>query len=586
MKVIPPFEITTAGSFTRSTIKTYVNSSSLIQTAGINVPAWTFDPSNINNAPTPSIEVAATNLCLRSETLNTLWSPNSCTVAVDQIASPDGNVTADKITANVGSTAHDLNQTFTGTAAQYTLSVFAKAGTANFLGLSVAGGASTAGAFFNLSTGAVATVSSDSSATIQAYGNGWYRCKLVRTLTAGSTLILLTSHSADGQALTYTALGTESIYAWGAQIELGSSASSYIQTAAATVTRAADTVAATTGLVYSSAVETAPATYAGGSTYAIGDYVSTGAVGTALIVYQSLQSGNIGHTPASSPTYWVSVGNTYNTYDGAHSYSLGDTIQDVTTHLVYESVVNSNSGNAVTDTTKWTLIQPTNKWAAIDLLYNTTTVQPRLITMILQLGSRSDSLCLTGITANSLNVTVMNAGAVVYSDTENLNTRDVTNWYEYFYAPFITKSSLALFDLPPYTGAIVFLSFYATSGNAECGAVTIGTAIDLGDIQYSAQADVLNFSSVTRNFDGGTAAMVQRRNVPKTIQKIWVDKTQLNKIRRFRDNYNGMPAAWIGIEDDEDGYYESFVIVGFYKKFTINTEQPETASIDLEIEEI
>jgi hypothetical protein len=44
---------------------------------------------------------------------------------------------------------------------------------------------------------------------------------------------------------------------------------------------------------------TAPA-YAAGTTYALDAYVTS-----AGIVYRSLQAGNIGHTPASSPTYWV-----------------------------------------------------------------------------------------------------------------------------------------------------------------------------------------------------------------------------------------------------------------------------------------
>ncbi len=41
------------------------------------------------------------------------------------------------------------------------------------------------------------------------------------------------------------------------------------------------------------------AAYAGGTTYAIGDLVTSGG-----IVYWSIQAGNVGHTPASSPTYW------------------------------------------------------------------------------------------------------------------------------------------------------------------------------------------------------------------------------------------------------------------------------------------
>jgi hypothetical protein len=44
--------------------------------------------------------------------------------------------------------------------------------------------------------------------------------------------------------------------------------------------------------------------YAGGTTYAVSQWATSG--GTT---YQSLQGGNIGHTPASSPTWWMAVAN-------------------------------------------------------------------------------------------------------------------------------------------------------------------------------------------------------------------------------------------------------------------------------------
>jgi hypothetical protein len=40
--------------------------------------------------------------------------------------------------------------------------------------------------------------------------------------------------------------------------------------------------------------------YAGGTTYALDQYVTSGG-----ITYRSLQASNVGHTPASSPTWWV-----------------------------------------------------------------------------------------------------------------------------------------------------------------------------------------------------------------------------------------------------------------------------------------
>jgi hypothetical protein len=82
---------------------------------------------------------------------------------------------------------------------------------------------------------------------MQAVGNGWYRLTLTATLTsAGSANVLLYLNNADSaSAITYAGTGTGS-YIYGAQLEAGATASSYIPTTTAAATRSAD-VAQITG---------------------------------------------------------------------------------------------------------------------------------------------------------------------------------------------------------------------------------------------------------------------------------------------------------------------------------------------------
>lgn len=56
-----------------------------------------------------------------------------------------------------------------------------------------------------------------------------------------------------------------------------------------------------------------PDVYAAGTTYAIGDKVHV-VIGNEKTVFESLQAANVGHTPASSPTYWVNQGTVMNQY--------------------------------------------------------------------------------------------------------------------------------------------------------------------------------------------------------------------------------------------------------------------------------
>lgn len=342
-------------------------------------------------------------------------------------------------------------------------------------------------------------------------------------------------------------------------------------------------------LTSSTLVEVAPSAYNAGTTYAIGNTVSVAGSAGLRAVYESLQNGNTGNTPASSPLWWEYIGDVYQAYSGGATYALGDLVQDNTNHLIYESLVGSNLGNALTDTTKWLEIGPTNKWAMFDTLRNTPASSPVPITVVITPGERIDSVGIVGLIANELEITLTSTlgGGAVFTETIDLNTRDVGNWYQYFFEPFSAQPSVVRFNIPPYTDGVLTITATASSGNVEIGAVVIGMQEYIGAIQYDAESDVLNYSSVTRDFAGGTSSMVQRRNVPRTLQQVFIDKSRVNRIRAFRDAYGGTPVLWSGLDDmDTDGYFEALLILGFYKRFTINVRHPETAVLSLELEEV
>ncbi|MDP3876021.1 MAG: hypothetical protein Q8Q50_03480 [Methylobacter sp.] len=277
-------------------------------------------------------------------------------------------------------------------------------------------------------------------------------------------------------------------------------------------------------------------------------------------------------------------------WNAATSYTVGDIAIRTTTHRKYQNLIAGvDATNPESAPTRWLDVGPTNKWAMFDTIRNSATIKATTVTVVLTPGVRVDAVALLGVVANSavISMTSVTGGGTVYnSGTINLNTREVLDWYDYFFKAFSTQPSIALFDLPPYSDGIITITLNATSGNVECGACVIGSQFYLGGVQYEAENDVLNFSSVTRDFAGGTATMVQRRNVPKTIQSIWADKSRVNAIRDLRDSLNAMPAVWSGLYDDTDQYFEALLILGFYKKFSINLRYPQHAIISLELEEI
>jgi hypothetical protein len=150
---------------------------------------------------------------------------------------------------------------------------------------------------------------------------------------------------------------------------------------------------------------------------------------------------------------------------------------------------------------------------------------------------------------------------------------------------FSYREAVAAFDLPPYVNAVITATFTRETGDVTVGGLILGTSVYLGDTQYEAQSDALNFSTVDREFDG-TAVMIRRRTVPKTSQELWCEKVRVNKVIKVREELNAVPALWSGLDDAEHGYFEALLILGFYRTFTINMAHPDRAVISLELEEV
>lgn len=337
-------------------------------------------------------------------------------------------------------------------------------------------------------------------------------------------------------------------------------------------------------LTSTTVVETAPAVWSGATTYALNDTASISWSNGLLIVYKSLQAGNLNHLTSDS-AWWVNIGNTYGVYAVGTTYSISDRVIDTTNHLIYESLAGTNLGNALTDSNWWLLIGPTNTWGMFDLLRNTQTTVPTSMTFTLTPGQRIDSLALLGMVANNVTVDMTVSAVNVYSYSTSLDERHVNNWYDYFFLPFTTRPSLLLLDIPPYSNGVITITITGT-GNVSLGACVIGIKEYIGAIQYNAKVDTLNFSTVTRDFAGGTSVMVQRRNVPKTIQNCWVDKSRIDRIRVIKDNLAGSPAVWSGLDDNTSDYFDGLLILGFYKEFSFDLSYPDTAVISLTLEEI
>jgi hypothetical protein len=237
-------------AYTATTTAPITNYIPALQTAASGVARFEHNPVTGESLGL-EIEEQRTNLVTYSDDFsNAAWTKTRSSITSNTIVAPDGTLTGDKLVEDTSATnSHTLRSTISLSAVAHTLTVYAKAAERSFIRL-VNASVTNGGAYFNLSTGALGTVGANATASITSVGNGWYRCAITVTAISGSNSIDIRLADADGGDF-YTGDGYKGAYLWGAQLEAGAFATSYIPTTSATVTRSAD-AASMTGTNFSS----------------------------------------------------------------------------------------------------------------------------------------------------------------------------------------------------------------------------------------------------------------------------------------------------------------------------------------------
>jgi hypothetical protein len=164
------------------------------------------------------------------------WSKSSVSVTANATTAPDGTTTADKIIVSAGLNNGNVFQSVSKATSpiQYSFSAYVKQGEWNTAGIYFHDNASFANRIsvvVNLITGAItagptaAGTFSAASGSVVDVGNGWWRVTATGT-TGSETSIRGVVYPGNGGTFP-NGDGTSGIFAWGAQLETGSTATAF-----------------------------------------------------------------------------------------------------------------------------------------------------------------------------------------------------------------------------------------------------------------------------------------------------------------------------------------------------------------------
>ncbi|MCX7283895.1 MAG: hypothetical protein NTX28_07600 [Novosphingobium sp.] len=251
------------------------------------------------------------------------------------------------------------------------------------------------------------------------------------------------------------------------------------------------------------------------------------------------------------------------------TYTAGQRAFSATTHRVYESLKDSNTGNDPTVLanqnniegvgTWWIDAGPTNKFAMFDGIVSTQTAVATPLTITLQPGY-FNAFALFGVDADTITVTVRDApgGTAIYSYSGPLEGSAPADYYEYFFERFRPQTQFIAVGIDPYNNAEITIVLAKGSGTVKLGMLAIGDMAPIGVPLKGASVDPVDYSSVVTDAYGNTTIKKRVSATGMTISA----KCATEDANIVMNNLKAVLGTPVVVVGSEATMYESLTVYG------------------------
>ncbi|MCX7177721.1 MAG: hypothetical protein NTX56_02800 [Proteobacteria bacterium] len=253
-------------------------------------------------------------------------------------------------------------------------------------------------------------------------------------------------------------------------------------------------------------------------------------------------------------------------YNSGTTYTLAAHCISTTTHRIYESMQagNLNHNPTTDDGTWWIDIGPTNRWAMFDQKAGSVTSQATPLTVVLDPGIVT-SLALLDVAATRVDVSMTDGagGATVYDESYDMgDTAPIKDWWDFFFAPIIPRTTLIVDDLPPYSAGRLTVAIVAAT-TAACGTLAVGTPVEIGKVRASPQIGIIDYSGkITDTW--GITSIVERDYAKRIEVDLVTSNDYLDYVAQQLAGVRARPVVWVA-DDSRD----SLVVYGWVRDWGI-----------------
>lgn len=264
----------------------------------------------------------------------------------------------------------------------------------------------------------------------------------------------------------------------------------------------------------------------------------------------------------------------------AGTYAKGAKVRDAA-HVAWESLVDGNTAALPTKTNaNWLRLGATNRYAMFDDRNNTQTIGADEIVVALSPRAIAQGLLLGNVDASEIgiSVTVPNFGVVYRETTSLVVSASNSSFFRWAFNRIKRKNLFLTLGLPIFFNGVVTVTLRRPGGIAKCGMCLIGPTVEPGPTLMGLSTEIKDYSTTLFNVDGSSDT------IPRGYRKLMsmdvvIDNDKIVEAEDQMIAWRQKTVVWIGAASKLDT-----IIVGRYSSFKKVIESYPRSKMSLQIE--